>query len=93
MNRAEMIDTVATQANLTKADAGKVIDSIFAAITDALSRGDEVKLAGFGNFSVADRPERPGKNPRTGEPITIPASRQPKFKPGKALKDALNPPA
>ena len=73
-----------------KADAAKAVDGVFDAITDALKTGDEVRLIGFGTFVVSDRAASEGRNPRTGEKITIPASKQPKFKPGKGLKDAIN---
>jgi DNA-binding protein HU-beta len=75
---------------LTKAQAGKAVEALFDAVTAALKGGDEVRLVGFGTFAVSQRAARTGKNPRTGEAITIAASTQPKFKPGKGLKDALN---
>lgn len=90
MNKNEFIDRVAEMAGINKAEATRVVDAVFDAITDALRKGDEVRLVGFGTFSAARRKEREGRNPRTGETIKIPASTQPKFSSGKALKDALN---
>jgi len=75
---------------MSKADAGKAVDGVFDAITGALQSGSEVRVVGFGTFSVANRKATTGRNPRTGESIQIPASRQPKFKAGKGLKDAVN---
>jgi DNA-binding protein HU-beta len=90
MNKQNLIDAVAEASGLTKADAGKAVDGTFDAITAALKKGDEVRLVGFGSFSVAKRKASTGRNPRTGEEMKIPASNQPKFKAGKALKDAVN---
>ncbi|MDA9983384.1 HU family DNA-binding protein [Gammaproteobacteria bacterium] len=90
MNKAELIDAVAAQAELTKSDAASAVDAVFSTITKSLSAGNAVTLVGFGTFAVTDRAARTGRNPRTGEAITIPASKSPKFKSGKALKDALN---
>ncbi len=90
MNKAELIDAVATSANLTKTDAGEAVDAIFDSISKALAGGDSVSLVGFGTFSVSDRAARSGRNPRTGETISIAATRVPKFKAGKGLKDAVN---
>lgn len=89
MNKSDLVDAVAADTGLTKADAAKAVDAVFDAVTGALQKGDEVRLVGFGTFAVSERAARTGKNPRTGEEITIAASKQPKFKPGKALKDAL----
>ncbi len=75
---------------MSKADATNAVDAVFDSITSALRRSDDVRLVGFGTFSVANRKATTGRNPRTGEPIQIPASRQPKFKAGKGLKDAVN---
>ncbi len=75
---------------MSKADATKAVDAVFDSITSALRRSDDVRLVGFGTFSVANRKATTGRNPRTGEPIQIPASRQPKFKAGKGLKEAVN---
>jgi DNA-binding protein HU-beta len=90
MNKAELIDVVADNADLSKAAAGRALDSVIAAITKALKKGDTVTLVGFGTFSVRKRSARVGRNPRTGEAIKIKASKAPGFKPGKALKDAIN---
>ncbi len=90
MNKAELIETVAAEAGLTKSDAAGAVDAVFSTITQALAGGNAVTLVGFGTFAVTDRAARTGRNPRTGEAITIPASKNPKFKAGKALKDALN---
>lgn len=90
MNKNELIAAVAEKTGLTKGDAGEAVDATFEAITDCLKAGDEVKLLGFGNFSVSQRAATTGRNPRTGEAIQIKASKAPKFKAGKGLKDALN---
>ena len=90
MNKQELIGVVAAATGLSKGDATKAVDSVFDAITDALKKNDEVRLVGFGTFHVAARAASEGRNPRTGEKIDIPASKQPKFKAGKGLKDALN---
>jgi DNA-binding protein HU-beta len=90
MNKAEFVDTVADVAELTKADAGRAVDAMVAAITKALKKGDTVTLVGFGTFSVRKRAARTGRNPRTGDTIKIKASKNPAFKAGKALKDAVN---
>ena len=90
MNKSELIDAVASAADLSKADAGRAIDATVAAITDALSSGDSLSLVGFGTFSVSERKARTGRNPKTGESIEIAASKAAKFKAGKTLKDSLN---
>ena len=90
MNKQELIATVADSSGLARGDAVKAVDAVFESITAALKKGDEVRLVGFGTFAVAERPATEGRNPRTGEKIDIPASKQPKFKAGKTLKDALN---
>ncbi len=90
MNKNDLIAAVASGSDLSKADSTKAVDSVLDAITSALKSSDEVRLVGFGTFSVAKRAASTGRNPRTGEPISIPASNQPKFKAGKALKDAVN---
>jgi len=90
VNKNDLVAVVANAAGLSKADAAKAVDGVFSAITDALKKGDEVRLVGFGTFNVADRAPSEGRNPRTGEKIAIPASKQPKFKAGKGLKDAVN---
>ena len=90
MNKNDLIVAVAANNGLTKADAAKAVDGVFDAIAGALKNGDEIRLVGFGNFSVVERAARQGRNPQTGAAIQIAASRQPKFKAGKALKDAVN---
>jgi DNA-binding protein HU-beta len=90
MNKAELIDAIATAAELSKADAGRALDATVAAITKALKKGDTVAVLGFGSFVVRDRAARTGRNPKTKEEIQIPASKNPVFKAGKALKDAVN---
>lgn len=90
MNKNDLIASVASASGLSKADAGRAVDAMTGAISSALSGGTEVRLVGFGTFSVANRKATTGRNPRTGEAIQIPASRQPKFKAGKALKQAVN---
>jgi DNA-binding protein HU-beta len=90
MNKSELVAAVAVAANLTKADSDKTVDAVFAAITDAMKSGGDVRLVGFGTFSVTERTVRAGRNPRTGETIVIPASKAAKFTAGKGLKDAVN---
>lgn len=90
MNKNDLVANVADTAGLSKSDATKAVDAVFDSIINSLKKGDEVRLVGFGTFAVAERAASEGRNPRTGEKITIPASRQPKFKAGKLLKDALN---
>lgn len=89
MNKNDLVAVVASNTGLSKTDAAKAVDGVFQAIADALKGGDEVRLVGFGTFNVAERAQSEGRNPRTGEKIDIPASRQPKFKAGKGLKDAV----
>ncbi len=89
MNRNELVDAVATAANMTKADAATAVDAVLDTITTALKGGGEVRLAGFGTFVVSHRAASEGRNPRTGEKIQIPASKLPKFRAGKGLKDAI----
>ncbi len=90
MNKAELIKAVAGRAGISNAAAADAVDGVFDAITATLQSGSDVRLAGFGSFSVVHRKATTGRNPRTGEAISIPASRQPKFKAGKSLKDAVN---
>lgn len=90
MNKADLIDMVAGKADLSKTDAASAVEAVIDGITSTLKQGDSVTLVGFGTFSVSERAARTGRNPRTGDVITIPASKSPKFKAGKALKDALN---
>jgi DNA-binding protein HU-beta len=90
MNKGELIESVASQTSLSKADAGRAVDAIIDAISGTLQTGGQVSLVGFGTFTVKQRAARQGRNPRTGETIQIKASRVPGFKAGKALKDAVN---
>ena len=90
MNKIELINAVAEETNLTKKDAEAAITAVVNAITGALIEGEKVQLVGFGSFEVKRRAERIGRNPRTKEAIRIPASKTPVFKPGKALKDAVD---
>jgi DNA-binding protein HU-beta len=90
VNRNELVDSVAGKANLSKKDAGEAVEAVFDSIALALKGGSEVRLVGFGTFSVASRAASEGRNPRTGEKIKIAASKQAKFKPGKRLRDELN---
>ena len=90
VNKTDLITQVARQANITKDAAAEAVDATFDNIASALRSGDEVRIVGFGNFQVSHRKASSGRNPRTGEPIQIPASRVPKFRAGKALKDAVN---
>lgn len=89
MNKNDLIASVADKTGLTKADAGKAVDGIFESIADFLKQGEEVRLVNFGTFAVVHRPASEGRNPRTGEKIKIPAKKQPKFKAGKGLTDAI----
>ena len=89
MYKSELIDAIAQSADISKAAAGKALDGMVAAVTEALKSGDTVTLVGFGTFYVGERAERKGRNPKTGEEITIAAAKSPKFRAGKALKDAL----
>lgn len=90
MTQAELIDALAERADLSRATAGKTLNALIGVVADALKRGDEVRIAGFGTFAVAERSERQGRNPQTGETITIAASRGARFTAAKAIKDALN---
>ncbi|MBE9556691.1 MAG: HU family DNA-binding protein [Proteobacteria bacterium] len=90
MNKNDLISSVSADSGLSKADATKAVDAVFDSIEKSLKSGNEVRLVGFGTFSVADRKASTGRNPRTGESIQIPASKQPKFKAGKGLKEAVN---
>ena len=89
MNKQDLVNQVADTSGLSKSDASKAVESVFDTITSTLKDGGDVRLVGFGTFSVSQRKASTGRNPRTGEPMTIPASTQPKFKAGKALKDAV----
>ena len=90
MNKNELIAAVAEQTEMTKVASGEAVDAVLDAITKALKMGDEVRLVGFGTFAVTARKASEGRNPRTGEKIKIKASKQPKFKAGKSLRDAVN---
>ena len=90
MNKSELIDAIASAADLPKAAAGRALDAVVDTITAELKNGGDVSLVGFGVFSVKERAARTGRNPQTGQPIEISAAKVPNFKPGKALKDAVN---
>ncbi|MGK2912015.1 MAG: HU family DNA-binding protein [Sphingobium sp.] len=90
MNKQDLISAVADSSGLSKGDATKAVEGVFEAVTTALKKGDEVRLVGFGTFSVSNRKASTGRNPRTGEAMSIKASTQPKFRAGKSLKDAVN---
>ncbi|GGB35355.1 transcriptional regulator [Sphingomonas metalli] len=90
MNKQELIATVADTSGLARSDAARAVEAVFDAISASLKKGDEVRLVGFGTFSVSRRKASTGRNPRTGEPMSIKASTQPKFKAGKILKDSVN---
>lgn len=90
MNKSDLIDAIASAANLSKADAGRALNATTDAITGALSSGDNVAITGFGSFLVRDRAARTGRNPQTGASIQIAASKVPAFKAGKALKESVN---
>ncbi|WP_156678989.1 HU family DNA-binding protein [Sphingomonas profundi] len=90
MNKQELIGQVTEVTGLSRADAVKAVEAVFDTISGALKAGDEVRLVGFGTFSVSKRKASTGRNPRTGEPMKIKASSQPKFKAGKGLKDSVN---
>ncbi|MFN3919089.1 MAG: HU family DNA-binding protein [Methylohalobius sp.] len=89
MNKSELIDAIADKANLTKADAARALDAFIDTVTASLSEGKTVTLIGFGTFTVKERQERQGRNPRTGEPMKIKAAKIPAFKAGKTLRDAV----
>jgi DNA-binding protein HU-beta len=90
VNKSELIDHIAQQADISKAAASRALEAAIDAITDALKKGDSVSLVGFGTFVATEREARTGRNPRTGVAIKIAKAKVPKFRPGKALKDALN---
>ena len=90
MNKTELIDAIAAQADISKAAAGRALDAAVESITAALQKGDSVSLIGFGTFYVGERAARTGRNPRTGKTLEIKAAKSPKFRPGEGLKDALN---
>ncbi|WP_020563513.1 HU family DNA-binding protein [Methylosarcina fibrata] len=90
MNKSELIDAIASHANLTKADGGRALEGLTKTIESVLKAGDSIALVGFGSFEVKERAERQGRNPQTGAAITIAAAKTPSFKPGNSLKDAVN---
>ena len=90
MNKNELITVMSEKAEMSKVDTEKALKAFIDTVTDELKNGGKVQLVGFGTFEVAERAERQGRNPKTGEAITIPASKSPKFKAGKALKDIVN---
>jgi len=90
VNKSELVDAVADSADISKAAASRAVDAMVSTVSSALQNGDQVSLVGFGTFSVKERAARTGRNPRTGESIEIPAAKNPVFKAGKALKDAVN---
>lgn len=90
MNKNELISAVAEKCDMTKAQAGDAVDAVLDTVTSSLAGGNEVRILGFGNFVVADRKATTARNPRTGETVPVAASKAPKFKPGKALKEAVN---
>ena len=90
MNKTELIDHVAESADLSKADAARAVDAVISSVTKALKKGDSVTVVGFGTFQVRERAARTGRNPKTGDTLNIAASKNPAFKAGKALKDAVN---
>ncbi len=90
MNKSELVEAIAASADISKAAAGRALDAVIDSVTDALKKGDQVALVGFGTFQVKERAARTGRNPQTGAPIDIPAAKIPGFKAGKQLKDAVN---
>ena len=90
MNKSDLVQSVADNSGLSKTDSAKAVDAVFDCITESLQGGGDVRVVGFGTFSVSRRAASTGRNPQTGETIQIAASNQPRFKAGKALKDALN---
>ena len=91
MNKSQLIEAVAADSGLTKADSSRAIESLLDTVTKTLKKGDEVSITGFGKFSVVKRAARQGVNPRTGESVKIKASKAPKFSPGASLKQAVSP--
>ena len=90
MNKQQLVEVMASKSELTKVDTEKALKAFIDTVTEELKNGGKIQLVGFGTFEVAERAERQGRNPKTGEAITIPASKSPKFKAGKALKDIVN---
>lgn len=89
MNKTDLVNIVAEKVSGSRKDADNAVNAVFAAISEALAAGDNVQLIGFGTFEVRERAEKQGRNPKTGEPLTVPAAKVPAFKAGKALKDAV----
>ncbi|MCM3184534.1 HU family DNA-binding protein [Priestia megaterium] len=89
MNKTELVDAVATKSELTKQDSKKAVDALFETISNTLAKEEKIQLVGFGTFEIRERAERTGRNPQTGEEMTIPASKAAAFKPGKELKEAV----
>ncbi|MBG9475865.1 HU family DNA-binding protein [Priestia megaterium] len=89
MNKTELVDAVATKSELTKQDSKKAVEALFETISNTLAQEEKIQLVGFGTFEIRERAERTGRNPQTGEEMTIPASKAPAFKPGKELKEAV----
>jgi len=90
MNKADLVAAVAEKAELSKKDSEKALKAFVDVVTEELIKGEKIQLVGFGTFEVSERPAREGRNPQTGDKMTIAASKAPKFKAGKALKDAIN---
>ncbi|SEQ74175.1 bacterial nucleoid protein HU beta subunit [Rosenbergiella nectarea] len=90
MNKSQLVDKIAADADISKAAAGRVLDAFIGAVTESLKAGDDVALVGFGTFAVKERAERTGRNPQTGKEITIPAGKVPGFRAGKGLKGSVN---
>ena len=90
MNKTELVATIAEKVEISKKDAERALNAFTDTVSDALREGDKIQLVGFGTFEVSERAERTGRNPQSGETMVIPASKIPKFKAGKALKDAIN---
>ena len=91
MNKTQLVQSVAETAEISQTDAKRAVDAVLKTVTSSLAEGEQIALVGFGTFSVRDRAARTGRNPQTGKAIEIPAAKVPAFKPGKALKDAVNP--
>lgn len=89
MNKTELVDAVATKSELTKQNSKKAVEALFETISNTLAQEEKIQLVGFGTFEIRERAERTGRNPQTGEEMTIPASKAPAFKPGKELKEAV----
>lgn len=90
MNKTQLVNAISNDAEITQAEAGRALNAVIDTVTEALRQGETVTLVGFGSFSISARPERIGRNPATGQPITIAAAKKPVFKPGKTLKEAIN---